>query len=101
VVWGSAFPTQCRALPGVRLAADLKPSNPHTRRGLAPPTQPAEVPAGSYEAAHGPTECTQDCSGHEAGYSWAEENGIADEDNCTGNGDSFIEGCQAYVADQG
>jgi hypothetical protein len=42
-------------------------------------------------------ECTDDCSGHEAGYNWAEENGIEDEGDCGGNSNSFIEGCQSYV----
>ncbi len=42
-------------------------------------------------------ECTEDCSGHEAGYSWAEESGIGSEEECTGNSQSFIEGCYAYV----
>lgn len=42
-------------------------------------------------------ECTDDCSGHEAGYNWAEEKDIDDIDNCGGNSQSFIEGCQAYV----
>lgn len=42
-------------------------------------------------------ECTDDCSGHEAGYNWAEENGIEDEGDCGGNSNSFIEGCRAYV----
>jgi hypothetical protein len=41
--------------------------------------------------------CTQDCSGHEAGYEWAEENDITDPDDCGGRSDSFIEGCQAYA----
>jgi len=41
--------------------------------------------------------CTEDCSGHEAGYEWAEEQGITDPDDCGGNSDSFIEGCQAYA----
>ncbi len=41
--------------------------------------------------------CTQDCSGHEAGYEWAQEKGIDDPDDCGGNSDSFIEGCQAYA----
>lgn len=44
--------------------------------------------------------CTVDCSGHEAGYEWAEENGIDDPDDCDGNSESFIEGCQAYAEDQ-
>jgi hypothetical protein len=42
-------------------------------------------------------ECTEDCSGHEAGYNWAEENGIEDAGDCRGNSQSFIEGCISYV----
>ena len=41
--------------------------------------------------------CTDDCSGHEAGYEWAAENGITDPYDCDGNSDSFIEGCEAYA----
>lgn len=42
-------------------------------------------------------ECTDDCSGHDAGYEWASDKGIDDPDDCGGNSDSFIEGCQAYA----
>lgn len=42
-------------------------------------------------------ECTEDCSGHKAGFEWAEENDISDVDDCGGNSQSFIEGCEAYV----
>lgn len=44
-------------------------------------------------------ECTDDCSGHEAGYEWAEEHGITqyDVDNYSGNSNSFMEGMQSYV----
>ena len=42
-------------------------------------------------------DCTGDCSGHEAGYEWAEDNGIDDPYDCGGNFDSFIEGCEAYA----
>src|SRR6266404_5505527 len=47
-------------------------------------------------------ECTVDCSGHEAGYKWAEEHGISDGDDCDragehSNSPSFAEGCHAYV----
>lgn len=42
-------------------------------------------------------ECTEDCSGHEAGYQWAEDNGIYDEYDCNGNSNSFVEGCISYV----
>jgi hypothetical protein len=41
--------------------------------------------------------CTDDCSGHQAGYDWAEEHDIDDVDQCGGNSQSFIEGCQAWV----
>lgn len=45
--------------------------------------------------------CTENCSGHEAGYEWAEENGITqdDVDNYSGNSNSFMEGMQSYVDD--
>lgn len=45
--------------------------------------------------------CRVDCSGHEAGYEWAEENGITDPDDCGGNSESFIEGCRAYAGEEG
>jgi hypothetical protein len=44
--------------------------------------------------------CTVDCSGHAAGYRWAEEKGIQDESDCPqGNSQSFHEGCVAYTQD--
>lgn len=46
-------------------------------------------------------ECTADCSGHEAGYGWAEENSISDPDDCGGNSESFEEGCRAYAEEKG
>jgi hypothetical protein len=42
-------------------------------------------------------ECTDDCSGHIAGYQWAEEHNVSDPEDCDGNSLSFIEGCQAYA----
>jgi len=41
--------------------------------------------------------CTKDCSGHAAGYAWAERHGITDKDHCGGKSRSFIEGCRAYA----
>lgn len=41
--------------------------------------------------------CTINCSGHEAGYKWADKRGIDDPDDCGGNSQSFIEGCEAYA----
>ena len=53
--------------------------------------------AAQYSGQYG---CTDDCSGHEAGYAWAEENGIDDPDDCGGRSQSFIEGCQDYAEQQ-
>jgi hypothetical protein len=44
-------------------------------------------------------------SGHQAGYDWAQENGISDKSACEEAGDhhnspSFAEGCTAYVEGQ-
>jgi len=39
-------------------------------------------------------------SGHGAGYEWAEMKGIDDPDDCSGNSQSFIEGCQSYAEEQ-
>lgn len=59
-----------------------------------------ERPAGTGLTFHG-YPCRIDCSGHEAGYEWAEERGITDPDDCGGNSESFIEGCRAYAGDEG
>jgi len=60
------------------------------------PAPPAQPPARSaafsgYPCAGG--DCTQDV----AGYLWAQQNGITDEDDCTGNSGAFIEGCRVYA----
>lgn len=39
--------------------------------------------------------CTDDCSGHQAGYAWAKGKEITDPNECSGNSKSFIDGCQA------
>jgi len=47
--------------------------------------------------------CTEDCSGHEAGYNWAQEHDITDRDDCPidpHNSHSFTEGCWAYADEQ-
>jgi hypothetical protein len=40
--------------------------------------------------------CTEDCSGHDAGWQWAQDNDVTDGSECSGSG-SFEDGCQAYV----
>ena len=42
-------------------------------------------------------ECTDDCSGHIAGYRWAQQHDIVDPGDCDGNSESFIEGYMAYA----
>lgn len=56
------------------------------------PRRPAQpiVSSGNYP-------CTSDCSGHRAGYEWARNRGISDPYQCTGNSQSFIEGCRAFT----
>ena len=44
--------------------------------------------------------CSTDCSGHKAGYAWAERKGITSPDDCGGKSQSFIEGCKAYAEDR-
>ncbi len=38
-----------------------------------------------------------DGTGHSAGYEWAQENNVS---SCGGNSNSFIEGCEEYLAQQ-
>lgn len=40
-----------------------------------------------------------DRSGHQAGYNWAAQNGITNADDCSGESQSFIEGCMAYAGE--
>lgn len=56
------------------------------------------VPAQAQET-FGGYECTEDCSGHKAGYDWAEQNSVSSDSDCGGNSQSFEEGCKAYVED--
>ena len=50
----------------------------------------------SYSAAGSPYGCSEDCSGHEAGYRWAADNGVTDGSCYGGDSPSFDEGCRAY-----
>lgn len=51
----------------------------------------------TYADAGAPYGCTEDCSGHEAGFEWAQQNEVSDTTDCGGNSDSFREGCEAYA----
>jgi hypothetical protein len=41
--------------------------------------------------------CTNDCSGHEAGFLWAKQKSVLDEAECKGNSDAFEQGCFSFV----
>lgn len=51
----------------------------------------------SYTLEGMPYGCTDDCSGHEAGWRWAADNLITDPYMCGGNSQSFVAGCQAFA----
>ena len=50
----------------------------------------------SFEDAGDTSGCTGDCSGHSAGFEWAKENAAGDPSMCSGNSNSFVEGCEAF-----
>jgi len=51
-------------------------------------------------ATFGGYECTDDCSGHSAGYEWGEQHNVASEQDCPeGRSQSFYEGCVVYTED--
>lgn len=54
----------------------------------------------TYRDLRGTAGCTDDCSGHEAGWAWAEERWITDPDECGGRSVSFEEGCRAWAEEQ-
>lgn len=51
-----------------------------------------EVGSDSYTGVGAPYGCTEDCSGHEAGFNWRRDNGYA----ASGNSQSFDEGGRAF-----
>lgn len=53
------------------------------------------------ERTFGGHECTVDCTGHAAGYEWAEVNGVTNALQCPRlrNRNSFYEGCLVYLDD--
>lgn len=83
-------------------AVTLPPSNSDSSATESDDTSAAKRTSSTFAG----SPCTSDCSGHEAGYNWAEEHGIDDESDCdtagdTSNSPSFAEGCRAYVQENG
>ena len=56
----------------------------------------ANVAAMDFDDTEFTTECTGDCGGHKAGFEWAKENAADDLNLCSGDSDSFVEGCQMF-----
>lgn len=84
--------------------SEVEPTQETTPAAFDTPAQAyqpeAQVPPSTPNSSFNGYVCTDDCSGHEAGYNWAEENGIDDPNNCDGNSESFIEGCESYAEEQ-
>jgi hypothetical protein len=51
----------------------------------------------TYEGAHGPSACGDQCARQTAGFAWAKENDIFEGRACRGDSAAFIEGCRAYA----
>jgi len=96
-------PTESSATPPSESTApsDSEPTPPDATPPADPDSAPNETsPPSGPLTFHGYT-CLDDCSGHQAGYDWAEEHGITDPSECGGNSESFIEGCKAYAGEEG
>lgn len=66
-------------------------------------TEPTEeitpIDNSEYVEKRGTADCTQDCSGHDAGYEWAEKYTICDTEYNNGNSESFNEGVRQWAED--
>ena len=56
-----------------------------------------QLSGSTYQDHFGTSDCNDDCSGHEAGFAWAQENDVTDPEYCGGKSRSFVEGCQAFA----
>jgi hypothetical protein len=50
----------------------------------------------TYEEVEGSVDCAEDCSGHNAGFAYAQEHDIEDDTGCKSGSASYVEGCEAY-----
>lgn len=63
-----------------------------------PPVEDGTTPdPASRTFRHSGFACSSDCSGHQAGYDWAQRRSITSPADCSGNSQSFIEGCLTFV----
>jgi hypothetical protein len=57
----------------------------------------ADVSASTFAEVGDNATCTDDCSGHDAGFEWAKEHEITDASDCSGSSQSFVEACQSFA----
>ena len=83
----AATPTQVSSPP-----VALKDLHRAPQHKAAPVKQAQAAPSfGGYPCS------SSDCAEDKAGFRWAQDHGIADPDDCTGNSGPFIEGCRVYA----
>lgn len=57
------------------------------------------MPLPAYSKTFQGAKCTKDCSGHKAGYEWAQKKGITSPEQCGGKSNSFTEGCRIWATE--
>ena len=72
-------------------------ASPMMASSQSPDSARNELAGTTYEGQGAAYGCTEDCSGHDAGYEWAKDNEVTDPSDCGGNSASFNEGCEAYA----
>ena len=82
---------------GVHVTSSSSQVTPSANTTTAKIVTPVENSA--YVEKHGTSDCTSDCSGHDAGYEWARDNDICDPNYDNSRSNSFNEGVQAYAYD--
>ena len=50
----------------------------------------------TYRQVEGSVDCAEDCAGHDAGFAYAQEHDIEDDNGCKSASGSYVEGCEAY-----
>lgn len=78
----------------VLLTKDSDTTQPKTTQ-----TEVLTAEESDYVQENGTSACTSDCSGHDAGYEWAEKYTICDTEYDNGNSESFNEGVRQWAED--
>jgi len=67
--------------------------------GSSPGPSGGLVAAASLDRQFGGFDCSDDCSGHAAGYRWAQRRGVTAAAECDNPSASFREGCLTFIDD--